>query len=188
MMMLFFPTVKIRVLGGSEPKTPNQQLENPQWQFLIPPRFVNKVLPNKKFGNPGEPYTSLTIWQVLNPHSVATLCSSLRIGKMDILAAHHHDSHQPTTLPETNSSPLKIGHPKRKLVFQPSIFRCELLVSGRVNSTIHFSGAFAVSFRECNQLRTFKICLANKKIRRSMGFTQGQWDSPSGQRIRVSIR
>ena len=26
------------------------------------------------------------------------------------------------TLPETNSSPLKIGHPKRKLVFQPSIF------------------------------------------------------------------
>ena len=28
------------------------------------------------------------------------------------------------TLPETNSSPLKIGHPKRKTVFQPSIFRC----------------------------------------------------------------
>ena len=28
------------------------------------------------------------------------------------------------TLPETNSSHLKIGHPKRKLVFQPSIFRC----------------------------------------------------------------
>ena len=36
------------------------------------------------------------------------------------------------TLPETNSSPLKIGHPKRKVVFQSSIFRCELLVSGRV--------------------------------------------------------
>ena len=28
------------------------------------------------------------------------------------------------TLPETNSLPLKIGHPKRKLVFQPSNFRC----------------------------------------------------------------
>ena len=28
-----------------------------------------------------------------------------------------------STLPETNSSPLKIGHLKRKLVFQPSIFR-----------------------------------------------------------------
>ena len=27
---------------------------------------------------------------------------------------------------------LNIGHPKRKLVFQPSIFRCELSVSGRV--------------------------------------------------------
>ena len=28
------------------------------------------------------------------------------------------------TLPKTNSSPLKIGHPRRKVVFQPSIFRC----------------------------------------------------------------
>ena len=33
------------------------------------------------------------------------------------------------TLPETNSSPLKIGHPKRKLVFQPSISGA-MLVSG----------------------------------------------------------
>ena len=41
----------------------------------------------------------------------------------------HPRSH---TLPETNGSPLKIGHPKRKLVFQPSISRCY------------------VSFRECN--------------------------------------
>ena len=32
-----------------------------------------------------------------------------------------------TTLPKTNSSPLKIGFPNRKLVFQPS-----MLVSGRV--------------------------------------------------------
>ena len=29
------------------------------------------------------------------------------------------------TLPKTNSSPLKIGHPKRKFIFQPLIFRCE---------------------------------------------------------------
>ena len=36
----------------------------------------------------------------------------------------------PCTLRETNSSHLIIGHPKRKLVFQPSIFRCELLVFG----------------------------------------------------------
>ena len=28
------------------------------------------------------------------------------------------------TLPETNRLPLKRGHPERKLVFQPSIFRC----------------------------------------------------------------
>ena len=31
-----------------------------------------------------------------------------------------------TTLPKTNSSPLKIGHPKMKLVFQPSIFMCHV--------------------------------------------------------------
>ena len=38
------------------------------------------------------------------------------------------------TLPETNSLPLKIGRaPKGNyILFQPSIFRCELLVSGRV--------------------------------------------------------
>ena len=35
------------------------------------------------------------------------------------------ETHKPTTLPETNGLPLKIGHPKRKLVFQPSIFRGE---------------------------------------------------------------
>ena len=33
---------------------------------------------------------------------------------------------------------MKIGHPKRKLVFQPSIFRCELLVSRRVISFLSF--------------------------------------------------
>ena len=42
------------------------------------------------------------------------------------------------TLPETNSSPLKIGLPKRKIVFQPSIFRCELLVSGRVTISWYY--------------------------------------------------
>ena len=36
------------------------------------------------------------------------------------------------TLPETNSSPLKIGLANRKVVFQPSIFRGELLNFGRV--------------------------------------------------------
>ena len=37
------------------------------------------------------------------------------------------------TLPETNSSPLKIGrNPIGKVVFQPSIFRGELFVSGRL--------------------------------------------------------
>ena len=45
------------------------------------------------------------------------------------------------TLPETNSSHLKIGHPKRKLVTsiptKPSIFRGELLVSGRVHQYLH---------------------------------------------------
>ena len=40
------------------------------------------------------------------------------------------------TLLKNNSSPPKMGHPKRNLVFQPaifSIFRCNSLVSGRAN-------------------------------------------------------
>ena len=41
------------------------------------------------------------------------------------------------TLPETNSSHLPRSHPKR-IVFQPSICRCELLVSGRVDVLILF--------------------------------------------------
>ncbi len=32
-----------------------------------------------------------------------------------------------------NSSPLKIYHPHRKVVFQPSLFRCELLIFGGVS-------------------------------------------------------
>ena len=37
------------------------------------------------------------------------------------------------TLPKTNSSPLKIGHPKKEIyIFQVSIFRCKLAVSFRV--------------------------------------------------------
>ena len=43
------------------------------------------------------------------------------------------------TLPETNSSPLKIGLPKRKLVFQSSIFRGY------------------VSFRECMLTKDFFV-------------------------------
>ena len=55
------------------------------------------------------------------------------------------------TLPETNSSHLKIGHPKRKRSysnFQPSIFRGELLVSGRV--TVCVSGLWSKQDFECN--------------------------------------
>ena len=36
---------------------------------------------------------------------------------------------QQNALPETNISPLKIGLPKRELVFQPSIFRCKVSFS-----------------------------------------------------------
>ena len=38
------------------------------------------------------------------------------------------------TLPKTNSLPLKISLPKRKFIFQPSIFGCELSVSGGVST------------------------------------------------------
>ena len=46
------------------------------------------------------------------------------------------------TLPKTNSSPLKIGLPKRKFIFQPSIFRGELLVSRRSQGGYLSDGLF----------------------------------------------
>ena len=36
-------------------------------------------------------------------------------------------------IPKTNSSPLKIKHPKRKVVFQPSIFRCHVSFRGCIS-------------------------------------------------------
>ena len=48
-------------------------------------------------------------------------------------------------LPETNSSPLKIGHLKRKqIVFQPSIFRCKLAVSFKEGTSPNW-----LPFSEC---------------------------------------
>ena len=52
-------------------------------------------------------------------------------------------------LPETNSLHLKIVHPKRKRVFQPSIFRC--YVSFR-------EGRFHVNFQGCWDILTINYC------------------------------
>ena len=51
------------------------------------------------------------------------------------------------TLPETNSLHLKISHPKRKVIFQPSIFGSALLVSVRVVLLLHFYIDFHVPFK-----------------------------------------
>ena len=53
------------------------------------------------------------------------------LGGKSTISGNTHFNHC-STLPETNSSHLKSYLPKRKLVFQPSIFRGELLVLGRV--------------------------------------------------------
>ena len=42
--------------------------------------------------------------------------------------------HEAASLPETNSSHLKVGHPERKFIIQPPIFRCYVsYVSVRVD-------------------------------------------------------
>ena len=55
-----------------------------------------------------------------------TISESMRILTRDFKEINYRiqDKPLPVTLPETNSSLLKIGLPKRKLVFQPSIFGC----------------------------------------------------------------
>ena len=47
-------------------------------------------------------------------------------------SSKYHKFTRHVTPPKTYNSPLKIGLPKRNVIFQPSIFRHELLVSGRV--------------------------------------------------------
>ena len=47
---------------------------------------------------------------------------------------------------ETNIAPARLRHPKRKLVFQPSIFRCDLLVSGRPYLQILFFSTVILVF------------------------------------------
>ena len=61
---------------------------------------------------------------------------------------------------------LKIGHPKRNLVLKPSIFRCEMLVSGRVNflrfSTTWVSQNLEVRSRDDEEPRRKGNRLSNK--------------------------
>ena len=65
-----------------------------------------------------------------------------------------HVELQGCTLPQTNSSPLKIGHFKRKRVFQPSIFRCELLnFRPGCDSFLVFNGACFGSVLEASELK-----------------------------------
>ena len=45
--------------------------------------------------------------------------------EQEIRSGRHHFEIPGVTFRKTNSSPLKIGVPKRKIVFQPSSFRCE---------------------------------------------------------------
>ena len=42
------------------------------------------------------------------------------------------------TLPKTNSSPLKVGHPESKFLLQVSIISGKLLVSGRVSLIVPY--------------------------------------------------
>ena len=50
---------------------------------------------------------------------------------VEVHKTHPNKNHEYRTIPETKSLPMKIGHSKRKLIFQPSIFRCKLAASFR---------------------------------------------------------
>ena len=56
------------------------------------------------------------------------------------------------TLPKANSSPLKKGpSQKERLVSQSSIFRCELLVSGKTNPFLDWFQSFGPCFGQAFQ-------------------------------------
>ena len=56
---------------------------------------------------------------------------------------------QQIILPETKRFPLIIGHSKRKLVFQPSIFRCKLAVSFRGKNCIISTWGSTIKHLSC---------------------------------------
>ena len=70
------------------------------------------------------------------------------------------------TLPETNSSHLKIGHPKRKLLFQPSIFRG--YVSFRESSPLKNS-------RKSVEVWTFKVMNTSEKTGKASQQFHAPW-------------
>ena len=89
------------------------------------------------------------IFSLLIDHKKSTIHVGKYLDYTGILVLHYFWDAKKTvgksigkkslTLPETNSLHLKIDHPKRKLVFQTSIFRCY------------------VSFRECKRIKTCLI-------------------------------
>ena len=102
--------------------------------------FRGKKLRLQSFGVLGLNFAPNCLWQPGHSHPSEMLLASR------------------ATLPETNSSPLKMGHPKRELVFQPSIFRCYVsfregiytslwLLPMRIPTAILFEGQFFGLFR-----------------------------------------
>ena len=54
---------------------------------------------------------------------VNAVLNKTQLGRLSARLDGMMEGYEISTLPETNSLPLKIGHPKRKVVFQPYIFR-----------------------------------------------------------------
>ena len=112
-------------------------------------------------------FSSLESWYFKNQY-FAHLCNGKGTIKDEVKAVvgnlHGKDfsngnltrivNHQ-AILPKTNSSPLKIGLPKRKVVSQPSIFRCY------------------VSFRECKpRIYRHELTIDQRRLQLVLGLYQ----------------
>ena len=129
-------------------------------------------------------------WEPVDSSRFSTEMYAQQKTNMEIKTWWFAHTHHQFTLPETNSSPLKIGHPKRKLVFQPSIFRGHVSFrEGRCSQSdlpqrLYHQGGPMTPWRALVTIiiQLFRMYLAAMKM-----LTKGSVGSFTGTRCEVRI-
>ena len=119
---------------STETVTKEVPLMTSAWPLLVPASF-SRLLPSSSCSWTVVDFVSVFVlspiqWMGWLPPT-KTIDPSNQVGILHGKISRTSRS-SPITLPETKSSHLQGSYPKRKRIFQTSIFRCELLVSKKV--------------------------------------------------------
>ena len=105
----------------------NIAMENPHLSWQIPPKMMGFSM-----AMPVLSFTSSSLSTFLQTTKKPMSCAAWVCCKWNLICVFFFADGETSksqifsagiTLPETNSSPVKLGHPKRKFIFQSSIFR-----------------------------------------------------------------